>query len=291
MGAELLDDDRARSTQLDPSHVDLADAREVTYVLRNDIAYEYPAPIRALNHRLVILPRQRHGDQRRLAHRLAVDAPSATAVRRRRDRFGNPVVDIEAAEVPHRISFTLRAVLHRARDQVDRRPWCAARSSTTTLTAVDDDLREMAATIDPRAHGVRLATSICHAVHDAMTYRHGETTVRTTASEAWQRRHGVCQDMAHVMIAMCRARGVPARYVSGHLLGEGASHAWVEVHDDRSERTVALDPTHDRPTDLRYVTVAVGRDYYDVAPTAGHYRAGPNGTLSVTKAVAIAHVR
>ena len=108
-----------------------------------------------------------------------------------------------------------------------------------------------------------------------MTYRFDATTVRTTAGQAWQGRHGVCQDMAHVMIAMCRARGLAARYVSGHLVGEGASHAWVEVHDEATGRPLAYDPTHGRRTDLRYVTVAVGRDYRDVAPTAGHYRSGP----------------
>ena len=291
MGDELLDDGLAHAARLDPRDVDLAGAREVTYVLRNDVVYEYPSPILALQHRLVILPRLRHGDQQRLAHRFAVDAPSSTAVRSRRDRHGNPIVDIEAAEVPDRISFALRAVLRRTHDQVRTRPWRTSRSSTTALTAVDDELRAAAATIDPGAHGERLARSICHAVHDAMTYRHDATTVRTTASEAWQRRQGVCQDMAHVMIAMCRARGLRARYVSGHLVGEGASHAWVEVHDDRSGRTLALDPTHDRPTDLRYVTVAVGRDYRDIAPTAGRYRAGPPGTLSITKAVDIADVR
>ena len=53
-----------------------------------------------------------------------------------------------------------------------------------------------------------------------MTYRFDATTVRTTAGQAWRGRHGVCQDMAHVMIAMCRARGLAARYVSGHLVGE-----------------------------------------------------------------------
>lgn len=289
IGHALLDDDRAG--RLDPCSIDLAAAKEVTYVLRNDVVYEYPAPIQALQHRLVILPRLRHGDQQRLAHRLAVDAPSATAVRSRRDRHGNPIVDVEAAEVPDRISFALRAVLRRHHGHVGARPWRASRGSTTELTRADDGLRETAAAIDPQAHGERLARSICHAVHDAMTYRHDATTVRTTASEAWQRRQGVCQDMAHVMIAMCRARGLPARYVSGHLVGEGASHAWVEVHDEESGRTLALDPTHDRPSDLRYVTVAVGRDYRDVAPTAGTYRAGPSGTLSITKAVEIAGVR
>ena len=93
-----------------------------------------------------------------------------------------------------------------------------------------------------------------------------------------------------MMIAMCRSQGIAARYVSGHLLGEGASHAWVEARDPRTGRTVAYDPTHARPTDLRYVTVAVGRDYRDVAPTAGSYLGGPTGTLSVRKQVAITSV-
>ena len=117
-----------------------------------------------------------------------------------------------------------------------------------------------------------------------MTYEFGVTGVRTTAAEAWGLGRGVCQDMAHVMIAMCRARGIPARYVSGHLLGEGASHAWVEVRT--GDGTLAYDPTHARETDLRYVTVAVGRDYRDVAPTAGTYRSGPRGRLTVRKRVA-----
>jgi len=289
--AQLLDDDHARSAELDPRAVDLTGAREVTYVLRNDVAYEYPAPIRALQHRSVVVPRLRHDDQRRVVHRLRVDGGPATAVTRRRDRFGNAIVDVDAPVVRDRISFTVRAVIRRSHGTVHERGWRSAHSAPTELTAVDDDLREAAHSIDPRAAGEPLATSICDAVHDAMTYRFEATTVRTTAGQAWRGGHGVCQDMAHVMIAMCRARGLPARYVSGHLVGEGASHAWVEVHDEGSGRPLAFDPTHGRRTDLRYVTVAVGRDYRDVAPTAGRYRSGPRGTLSVRKAVAIAAIR
>jgi len=289
-GAAVLDE-HAAVARIDPRHVDLASAEEVTYVLHNDVTYEYPAPIRALRHRLVMVPRYRHGDQRRVAHRLDADVPTRAAVRHRYDRFGNTVVDVEAPEVTDRISFRLLAVLHRTHGDDRDRPWRDGHSSVTSLTELDDDLREAAEAIEPRARGRELVTAIGHAVRSAMTYEHGLTSVRTTASEAWHLRRGVCQDMAHVMIAMCRARGLCARYVSGHLLGEGASHAWVEVHDDTTDRTVAFDPTHDRPTDLSYVTVAVGRDYRDVAPTAGSYRAGPRGTLSVRKGVTIAAVR
>lgn len=288
-GAALLDA-HVDADRIDPRHVDFASVEEVTYVLHNDISYEYPAPIRALRHRLVVVPRYRHGDQRRVAHRLDADVPTRAAVRHRYDRFGNPVVDVEAPVIG-RMSFCLRAVLHRTHNDDPDRPWRDGHSAVTRLTELDHDLREAAQAIEPGADGRELVTAIGHAVRSAMTYEHGLTSVRTTASEAWHLRRGVCQDMAHVMIAMCRARGLRARYVSGHLLGEGASHAWVEVHDDTTRRTMAFDPTHDRPTDLRYVTVAVGRDYRDVAPTAGSYRAGPRGTLSVRKAVAIAAVR
>ena len=66
-------------------------------------------------------------------------------------------------------------------------------------------------------------------MHEAISYAHGVTSVATTAAEALAGGQGVCQDSAHVMIALCRAIGLPARYVSGHLLGEGGTHAWVEV--------------------------------------------------------------
>jgi transglutaminase-like putative cysteine protease len=283
---ELLDADH-----LDHRQLDLATAREATYVFSNEVTYEYPAPIRTLRHQFVVVPRMRHGDQRRIVHRLHADIPGRATMRRRYDQFGNPVYEVRAAEVPQRISFGVRAVLRRSRDVPADRPWRIVHRSATSLTAVDDELRLAAATIAGRAIGLRAALAIGEGVRAAMTYEFGPTGVRTTAAEAWAMQRGVCQDMAHVMIAMCRARGVRARYVSGHLLGDGASHAWVEVHDDATGRTLAYDPTHGRPTDLRYVTVAVGRDYRDVAPTAGSYRSGPCGSLFVRKRVAITSVR
>jgi transglutaminase-like putative cysteine protease len=103
----------------------------------------------------------------------------------------------------------------------------------------------------------------------------------------------VCQDYAHLMLALCRLLGIHARYVSGHLVGEGGTHAWVEVLQPVSRHTVeilAWDPTHDRPTDLRYLTVAVGRDYRDVAPVSGTYCGRHAGWLSTDRHVSVAHV-
>ena len=94
---------------------------------------------------------------------------------------------------------------------------------------------------------------------------------------------GVCQDFAHVMLALCRAAGLPVRYISGHLEGEGQMHAWVEVLYALPGSAVTwhpLDPTHDRAALDGYVTIAVGRDYADVSPISGHCYGPEPGRLS-----------
>jgi transglutaminase-like putative cysteine protease len=133
-----------------------------------------------------------------------------------------------------------------------------------------------------------LAARINDWVYGAISYAHGVTGVRTAASEALAAGRGVCQDFAHIMLVLCRLCGLPARYVSGHLLGEGGTHAWVEVLlPDPSDagRSIAhpFDPTNGNIPGLKYVTVAVGRDYGDVAPTSGTFRAPYAGSLSAHK--------
>jgi len=94
------------------------------------------------------------------------------------------------------------------------------------------------------------------------------------------------------MLSVCRACLLPARYVSGHLLGEGGTHAWVEVvlpiHDGTGDAIAwSFDPTHASRGGLNYVTIAVGGDYHDVAPTSGTYQATVSGTLSTRKRVTL----
>lgn len=81
--------------------------------------------------------------------------------------------------------------------------------------------------------------------------------------------------------------------MSGHLLGEGGTHAWIEilVPAGSGARVLAYDPTHGSVVDLRYVIVAVGRDYADVAPTSGVFTAPYNGELTATKTVTVTQVR
>lgn len=112
-------------------------------------------------------------------------------------------------------------------------------------------------------------------VNDAIAYTVGVTVVDTPLEHVVRDRRGVCQDMAHVMLALCRWSGVAARYVSGwlHLPGhEGPaeSHAWIEAAVPGAGWR-DFDPTHPRPAWEDYVRIAVGRDYADVAPLRGSY--------------------
>ena len=125
----------------------------------------------------------------------------------------------------------------------------------------------------------RAALGIMRLVFREFAYRPGVTHAQTHVHDVLRDRRGVCQDFAHVMLAMCRSLGIPAAYVSGYvyngpkdeLRGAQATHAWCEVFVPGAG-WIGLDPTNDHPTDERYVKLAVGRDYADVAPIRGHYR-------------------
>lgn len=126
------------------------------------------------------------------------------------------------------------------------------------------------------------ALAIMKFIHTHFKYEPQSTSVHTHTRDVLQARRGVCQDFAHVMIALCRALKIPALYVSGYLATETASatHAWMEVLIPGCG-WIALDPTHDRPVDETYVKIAVGRDYADVPPVAGNYKGTTERKLEV----------
>lgn len=278
-----------------PSREEVRAATRVTYVLHQRFHYAYDAPVRDLDHRLVAVPRRQHGDQRRRLQSVTVSAAGAR-ITTRRDRQGNTVTRTRVALVPADVEFVVAAVVERAGATADVLLPAAARSDPrllrlTRLTAADAAIRDLAAAMaGPDA--LATAERFCAHVHQAITYERGVTSVATTAAEALACGRGVCQDSAHVMIALCRAASLPARYVSGHLLGEGGTHAWVEVvvPDPAGARAVAFDPCNGRRAGNDYLTVATGRDYADVAPTSGTYLGTARGTLTATKRVGVALV-
>ena len=267
------------------------------YKVRQTLRYDYPAPIRDLNHRLIVIPPAQFGDQRRMYHDILVELDDVR-VSDRKDRFGNHVVEVYAPEVKSAIEFVAEVTVERrtAEPNVLEGGWPAAEYllEPTRLTEADQRIAAEAAVLSRNTEwGLPLADRINDWVYGSLTYKHGVTGVKTTAAEALTVGAGVCQDYAHVMLALCRKCKLPARYVSGHMVGQGGTHAWVEVvlPDARGASNDAVahafDPTHAARPGLNYVTIAVGRDYADVAPTSGTYRSGEPGKLTTSKQVTL----
>ena len=133
---------------------------------------------------------------------------------------------------------------------------------------------------------------ICDGIHRHFAYNPEATEVDSPIDTAIKLRSGVCQDFAHIAIAMLRRLGIPARYVSGYLFHNGsdrntaanASHAWVEVYLPPLG-WVGIDPTNDIIAGEKHIRVAVGRDYADVSPTRGVYKGDAESELAVAVSV------
>ena len=129
-------------------------------------------------------------------------------------------------------------------------------------------------------------------IKSGFSYNKTATNVTSTVDEAIRLRAGVCQDFAHVLVALCRFYGVPARYVSGYLysgqadavLGAEASHGWCEAYLG-PHGWVGLDPTNNCLIDDRFAKIAVGRDYRDVSPVRGIYKGASRSTMAVNVAM------
>jgi transglutaminase-like putative cysteine protease len=290
----MLDQQLLSAPVLDHHAVDLDRAASVTYLLEQTFRYDYSGPVERLRHRLVVLPPIRHGSQHLRAHRLEIDG-AAVRHRTARDRRGNTVVRVNAERVEQSVEFKVAALLERVNGDGPLRLPVEALSDprflrATRLTGPDAGLRALADELGSH-HDTPLerATRVCAAVRSAMTYEYDVTSVHTTAGEALAGGRGVCQDSAHIMLALCHLLAAPARYVSGHLLGQGGTHAWVEVLIPDGSHALAMpfDPCSGTATTARYLTVATGRDYADVPPTAGSYLGSSHGSLTANRRLAV----
>jgi transglutaminase-like putative cysteine protease len=157
-------------------------------------------------------------------------------------------------------------------------------------------LQELAAQLDVRRRDdpMTLLRQVNHGIFERFEYTPKSTLVDSPIEVALSSRQGVCQDFAHIMIALMRPLGIPCRYVSGYVVPTDfapermaaglATHAWVEALLP-SWGWVGFDPTNNKLVAARHIRCAVGRDYADVPPTKGVYRGGTRGELSVNVAV------
>lgn len=272
--------------------------------------YHYTDTVRNIITRLCLVPPPLRGYQRLLSYHLRAE-PLSHSVPEYDDAFGNHFLEIHQEYVREHLTLVITlkienacaydeggilvptAVSNRLITLPENMGGEKAFLLPSRLTESDDTLRAVYEEVrrnlpDPEADPFGFAKALCGYVFREMRYLSGSTGVSTSASQAWAARQGVCQDFTHIYLVLSRLSGVPARYVSGFLPGEGAMHAWVEVllpavsENPNSRRFFwyALDPTHDRWVNERYVSVAVGRDYYDIMPNSGSYFGRAKNKLS-----------
>ena len=276
----------------------------VLYQIEHVSHYTYSSPVRHCMLSLCLKPRS-DAQQRLLAFDLSTDPPAA--FNGQTDVFGNTKHILNVHGEHESLELVARSTVERARP--DRLPgslgadaweellslrdtfdnWDFTHPSTyarpsPALTAFADEVN-IEAGDDPLESLLRLSDTL----HGSFQYVPGSTSAASPIQETLKSRKGVCQDYAHVMIAIARSWHVPTRYVSGYLYIEGqdgeaalqyASHAWVECYLPGLS-WVGFDPTNRCLASERHIRVGVGRDYHDVAPVRGIFLGGGTTRLEV----------
>jgi transglutaminase-like putative cysteine protease len=267
--------------------------------IRHETTYHYEAVVLASYNEARISPLDT-AHQFTLEHRVEVD-PAANLYRYR-DYWGSrvhafdlhqahtslSVVGSSLVETSERTPGADETVTWDAIDSPGARDRLYEYLESTPITLADERITEVAAQLRAMATPAAAIASLGEWIRSHVEYQPGWTNVSTTAIEVVKAGHGVCQDYVHVALAVLRAAGIPARYVSGYLypdaegiigeLYEGEGHAWIEawVGDWHP-----VDPTSGSAVAERHVLVARGRDYTDVTPLKGVYQGGPSRGLQV----------
>lgn len=252
--------------------------------------YEYERPASVIKQVLRVTPRSHQGQH---VSGWRIDADADVRLRWTEDAFGNIVHQLQTEQPVDQLTVTVSGEAT-TRDTAgvvagshERLP-VEVYLRSTERTHADAALSAFAAEADPgpASGDVARLHALMGAVYEGMQFQVGATDVGSTAAEAFALRRGVCQDLAHVFLACARLQGVPARYVSGHLVrGEGeemqdASHAWAEAWI-ADLGWVGFDPANGVCATENYVRVAVGLDYLDAAPVRGFRTGGGNERMSV----------
>ena len=264
------------------------------------ITYFYESPAVGGRHLLRLTPADLPGVQKRLACRLEVE-PDPAERRDYHDFFGNESIEVVFREAHDEIAFRVSSRIERlmqppSLDISPDLPRLAQEIAAWRDLGPDAPhhflpvsprigrLPEAAAFARARLKpGMTAFAAVCaigEAFYEEMTYDPDATTVDTPPAEAFAKRHGVCQDFAHIMIAALRGIGIPAGYVSGFLRtspppgkprleGADAMHAWVRAWCGTELGWVEYDPTNAVIVGLDHIEIGHGRDYGDVAPVSG----------------------
>ncbi len=267
------------------------------------ITHEYASPVSAGRHALRLMPANIPGEQRLISGRLDI-RPAPDERQESRDFFGNDVVDIAYRSSHAEIVFKVEARVERLASApgLDLSPPLAGLAQeiasvrslapaaphhflgASARVPLDADITAYGReALRPGMTVAEAVAAIGKALHRDMTFDAEATTVDTPTREAFDRRHGVCQDFSHVMITALRGIGIPAGYVSGYLRtippkgkqrleGSDAMHAWVRAWSGADSGWIEYDPTNAMLAGNDHIAIARGRDYSDVAPVKGVLR-------------------
>lgn len=201
-----------------------------------------------------------------------------------RDSFGNTLLCGRLPE-PHNV-FSFRvsgeAEIINARD-ISGFP-AAVYGYGSPLTRAGAHIRELYGRNTPsEENALDRAMTLCGALYSAMRYEKGVTDVRTAAEDALSLGAGVCQDYAHIFLALCRLDGIRCRYISGLAFDSGETHAWTEIGS--GSRWYGIDPANNRFIGDNYIKLCHGRDYSDCPIERGIYLGNATSVQTVSSSV------
>jgi transglutaminase-like putative cysteine protease len=284
----------------------------VIYDIRHLTTYAYESPVSFARCTLRLEPRSGDG-QELISHSLDI-RPRPAELTSRRDFFGTHTESVvfEAAHRHLRIDSRSRvSVARTAPDRTAPSPaWETVRDAAfqatslgprspvgyvfaSSLVPVLSSVTAYAAESFPTGLGViGGAVDLMHRIRGQFKYDSKATVISTPLRDVFDKRHGVCQDFAHVMIAGLRGLGLPAAYVSGYLRtipppgkprlqGADATHAWVSLWCGRELGWIGFDPTNDLMVENDHIVLGVGRDFADVSPVDGIIVGSPKQKLNV----------
>jgi transglutaminase-like putative cysteine protease len=289
----------------------------MAYRVSHTTAYEYAAPVSICHNEARLTPRTT--ERQRLVRNQLLVAPGVQTMDQDRDYFGNVVHYFSLTEAHRMISVTavsdVELEAYAPPELSESEPWNEVRDffrESHTKDALvgrefvydspharpDSELVAYAAPSFPAERPIFEAVlDLTRRIHHDFEYKPGSTSVATPLSEVLATRRGVCQDFAHLEIAMLRGLGLPARYVSGYVYtrpeedsgrsGMDASHAWLSVCSPRLGY-VDFDPTNGSIPTNEHVTLGWGRDFSDVSPLKGVILGG--GTHAVRVGVDMVRV-